>query len=98
MLLLAVAAAVVWRFTPVDASVSYDRKAVIINGQRRILFSGSIHYPRSTPEVRIPLLREMWLLGAFLFLSLHKAPIFIPRIVDRCGQILSRRLKMAAWM
>ncbi|CAL9182089.1 unnamed protein product, partial [Musa hybrid cultivar] len=51
MLLLAVAAAVVWRFTPVDASVSYDRKAVIINGQRRILFSGSIHYPRSTPEM-----------------------------------------------
>ncbi|THU48761.1 hypothetical protein C4D60_Mb06t02430 [Musa balbisiana] len=51
MLLLAVAAAVVWRFTPVDASVSYDRKAVIINRQRRILFSGSIHYPRSTPEM-----------------------------------------------
>ncbi|CAA0410308.1 unnamed protein product [Arabidopsis thaliana] len=35
----------------VKASVSYDRKAVIINGQRRILLSGSIHYPRSTPEM-----------------------------------------------
>ncbi|KAJ6840574.1 beta-galactosidase isoform X2 [Iris pallida] len=33
------------------ASVSYDHKAVIINGQRRILISGSIHYPRSTPEM-----------------------------------------------
>ena len=32
-------------------SVTYDRKAIIINGQRRILISGSIHYPRSTPEV-----------------------------------------------
>ena len=35
----------------VHASVSYDSKAIIINGQRRILISGSIHYPRSTPEV-----------------------------------------------
>ncbi|KAL3515131.1 hypothetical protein ACH5RR_022033 [Cinchona calisaya] len=32
-------------------SVTYDRKALIINGQRRILFSGSIHYPRSTPDM-----------------------------------------------
>ncbi|RRT83017.1 hypothetical protein B296_00018416 [Ensete ventricosum] len=83
LLLLAVAAAVVWRLSPVYASVSYDRKAVIINGQRRILFSGSIHYPRSTPEVRIPLLQEMWLLAAFLFVSLPEAPIFVPRIVYR---------------
>ncbi|XP_073014846.1 beta-galactosidase 3 [Primulina eburnea] len=35
----------------VKCSVSYDRKALVINGQRRILFSGSIHYPRSTPEM-----------------------------------------------
>lgn len=35
----------------VTASVSYDHKAITINGQRRILISGSIHYPRSTPEV-----------------------------------------------
>lgn len=33
------------------ASVSYDSKAIIINGQRRILISGSIHYPRSSSEV-----------------------------------------------
>ncbi|KAL5698727.1 Beta-galactosidase 1 [Ranunculus cassubicifolius] len=32
-------------------SVSYDHKAIIVNGQRRILISGSIHYPRSTPEM-----------------------------------------------
>lgn len=36
---------------PVSASVSYDSRAIIINGQRRILMSGSIHYPRSTPEM-----------------------------------------------
>ncbi|KAL7131412.1 hypothetical protein ABFS83_12G001500 [Erythranthe nasuta] len=35
----------------VQCSVTYDRKAILINGQRRILFSGSIHYPRSTPEM-----------------------------------------------
>ncbi|KAL3747316.1 hypothetical protein ACJRO7_016147 [Eucalyptus globulus] len=35
----------------VSCSVSYDRKAIVIDGQRRILISGSIHYPRSTPEM-----------------------------------------------
>ncbi|KAK9280727.1 hypothetical protein L1049_003615 [Liquidambar formosana] len=35
----------------VTASVSYDQKALIVNGQRRILISGSIHYPRSSPEM-----------------------------------------------
>ncbi|XP_051199773.1 beta-galactosidase 9 [Lolium perenne] len=34
-----------------NAAVSYDHRAVVINGQRRILMSGSIHYPRSTPEM-----------------------------------------------
>ncbi|XP_078438896.1 beta-galactosidase 2-like isoform X2 [Wolffia australiana] len=35
----------------VTAAVAYDRKAILINGQRRILISGSIHYPRSVPEM-----------------------------------------------
>ncbi|EYU31167.1 hypothetical protein ABFS82_08G239400 [Erythranthe guttata] len=35
----------------VQSRITYDRKALIINGQRRILISGSIHYPRSTPEM-----------------------------------------------
>ncbi|CAI0461504.1 unnamed protein product [Linum tenue] len=35
----------------IQATVTYDRKAIVINGQRRILFSGSIHYPRSTPDM-----------------------------------------------
>ncbi|KAK3436282.1 hypothetical protein EUGRSUZ_C00898 [Eucalyptus grandis] len=33
----------------VAASVTYDHRALIVNGKRRILISGSIHYPRSTP-------------------------------------------------
>ncbi|XP_047314853.1 beta-galactosidase 3-like [Impatiens glandulifera] len=35
----------------IHCSVTYDRKAILINGQRRILISGSIHYPRSTPDM-----------------------------------------------
>ncbi|XVE65399.1 hypothetical protein DITRI_Ditri07aG0177400 [Diplodiscus trichospermus] len=31
--------------------VDYDSKAMIIDGQRKLIFSGSIHYPRSTPEM-----------------------------------------------
>ncbi|KAI5335791.1 hypothetical protein L3X38_025925 [Prunus dulcis] len=31
--------------------VTYDGRSLIIKGERRILFSGSIHYPRSTPEM-----------------------------------------------
>ncbi|CAN0892310.1 Beta-galactosidase 6 [Linum grandiflorum] len=34
-----------------DQGVSYDGRSLIINGHHRILFSGSIHYPRSTPEM-----------------------------------------------
>ncbi|KAJ0759438.1 putative beta-galactosidase [Helianthus annuus] len=34
-----------------ECIVNYDKKSLIINGQRRILFSGSIHYPRSTPQM-----------------------------------------------
>ncbi|CAJ2637955.1 unnamed protein product [Trifolium pratense] len=35
----------------VTSSVTYDHKAIVINGKRRILISGSIHYPRSTPQM-----------------------------------------------
>ncbi|KAL1214573.1 Beta-galactosidase 16 [Cardamine amara subsp. amara] len=33
------------------ANVTYDGRSLIINGQHKILFSGSIHYPRSTPQM-----------------------------------------------
>ena len=35
-------------------NVSYDHRALVIDGKRRVLISGSIHYPRSTPEVSAP--------------------------------------------
>jgi len=34
-----------------NAAVSYDHRSLLINGRRSILISGSIHYPRSTPEM-----------------------------------------------
>lgn len=33
------------------ASLSYYHKVIVVNGVKRILISGSIHYPRSTREV-----------------------------------------------
>lgn len=58
-----------WEISFVKASVSYDHKAVIINGQKRILISGSIHYPRSTPEVLLlfpaNVARDCWFLLTF---------------------------------
>ncbi|XP_071713832.1 beta-galactosidase 16 [Rutidosis leptorrhynchoides] len=32
-------------------NVTYDGRSLMIDGQRRILISGSIHYPRSTPDM-----------------------------------------------
>ncbi|KAJ4885554.1 Beta-galactosidase 11 [Raphanus sativus] len=31
--------------------VTYDGTSLIINGKRELLYSGSIHYPRSTPDM-----------------------------------------------
>ncbi|KAJ8767420.1 hypothetical protein K2173_017464 [Erythroxylum novogranatense] len=39
-------------------NVSYDSSAIIIDGQRRILISGSIHYPRSTPQMWPDLIKK----------------------------------------
>ena len=41
--------------TAFGANVTYDHRALVIDGQRRVLISGSIHYPRSTPDVRLSL-------------------------------------------
>lgn len=56
---------------PVRATVSYDDKAFIINGNRRILISGSIHYPRSTPEVPM---HKIFPINLFIFLTFPLFP------------------------
>lgn len=37
--------------TAFAATVTYDHRALVIDGKRRVLVSGSIHYPRSTSDV-----------------------------------------------
>eukprot|EP01137_Pigoraptor_chileana_P033368 Opistho-2@24128 len=61
--LAAIVAAVVWSacnasalstaalVTPLPIEVTYDGRALIIGGERQLIVSGSIHYPRSTPEM-----------------------------------------------
>lgn len=95
----------------VTASVSYDRKAVIVNGQRRILISGSIHYPRSSPEVfsqmcimgfvLLPLFLDFHYMGISVFLIIFLGFYFYFYFLVgcfRCGPILFRRPKKEAWM
>ncbi|KAI4307247.1 hypothetical protein L6164_030453 [Bauhinia variegata] len=58
-------------------SVTYDGRSLIINGQHKILFSGSIHYPRSTPEMWPDLIskaKEGGLDGieSYVFWNLHE--------------------------
>lgn len=71
----------------IQCSVTYDRKAIVINGQRRILISGSIHYPRSTPEVQqiltIPLIS--FLVSHFSFLLSRKCFCFTGWL--KCAQM-----------
>lgn len=48
-------------------NVSYDGRSLVIDGQHKILFSGSIHYPRSTPQVCFyfkipPSLSSFWII------------------------------------
>ena len=37
----------------VRGEVTYDHRALVLNGTRRLLFAGEMHYPRSTPEVML---------------------------------------------
>lgn len=51
LLLLSVASIVPIASARKPINVTYDQRALIINGQRRMLISAGIHYPRATPEV-----------------------------------------------
>lgn len=58
-------------------SVTYDRKAILIDGQRRILFSGSIHYPRSSPDMWEGLIQKakdggLDAIDTYVFWNLHE--------------------------
>lgn len=59
-------------------TVSYDKKAILINGRRKLLISGSIHYPRSTPEVYSSLsFSSLLLSGSFVILLKYLVILFV---------------------
>ncbi len=58
--------------------VSYDSRAVTINGKRTLLLSGAIHYPRSTPAMWPELMQRSRKAGlntieTYVFWNLHEA-------------------------
>ncbi|CDP10946.1 unnamed protein product [Coffea canephora] len=57
--------------------VSYDGRSLIIEGQRKLLFSGSIHYPRSTPDMWPSLISKakhggLDVIETYVFWNLHE--------------------------
>ncbi|KNA18058.1 hypothetical protein SOVF_073980 [Spinacia oleracea] len=60
-----------------DDEVTYDGRSLIVGGQRKILFSGSIHYPRSTPEMWPSLIAKakdggLDVIQTYVFWSVHE--------------------------
>ncbi|PKI59472.1 hypothetical protein CRG98_020103 [Punica granatum] len=58
-------------------NVTYDGRSLIIDGHRRILFSGSIHYPRSTPQMWEGLVRKakdggLDVIDTYVFWNVHE--------------------------
>ncbi|ESR45334.1 hypothetical protein CICLE_v10000420mg [Citrus x clementina] len=58
-------------------NVTYDGRSLIIDGQRKILFSGSIHYPRSTPQMWPSLIAKakeggLHVIQTYVFWNLHE--------------------------
>ncbi|TYG97251.1 hypothetical protein ES288_A10G024100v1 [Gossypium darwinii] len=60
-----------------STTVTYDHRALVIDGKRRVLQSGSIHYPRSTPVVWPELIRKskeggLDVIEAYVFWNYHE--------------------------
>jgi len=72
-------------------NVDYDHRALVIDGKRRVLISGSIHYPRSTPQV---LCLSLILFMSFCIVFDFKHCWICCCCYYRCGQTLFRNLKM----
>ncbi|KAK4352651.1 hypothetical protein RND71_028169 [Anisodus tanguticus] len=78
--LVAAALLVVMLVVPVafgGANVTYDGRSLIIDGERKMLFSGSIHYPRSTPDMWPSLISKakeggIDVIETYVFWNLHE--------------------------
>ncbi|KAI9329137.1 glycosyl hydrolases family 35-domain-containing protein [Zopfochytrium polystomum] len=65
---------------PSNTTVSYDHRALIIDGKRRILFTATMHYPRSSPGMWPFLLARAKAAGAnavdtYVFWGIHEPVI-----------------------
>ncbi|OVA10161.1 D-galactoside/L-rhamnose binding SUEL lectin domain [Macleaya cordata] len=61
----------------IGTTVTYDHRALVIDGKRRVLMSGSIHYPRSTPEMWPDLIQKskdggLDVIETYVFWNLHE--------------------------
>lgn len=59
------------------ANVTYDHRALVVDGKRRVLVSGSIHYPRSTPEMWPDLIQKskdggLDVIETYVFWNIHE--------------------------
>ncbi|GAU12955.1 hypothetical protein TSUD_97660 [Trifolium subterraneum] len=59
------------------SNVTYDHRALVIDGKRRVLISGSIHYPRSTPQMWPDLIQKskdggIDVIETYVFWNLHE--------------------------
>ncbi|AES88600.1 putative glycosidase [Medicago truncatula] len=59
------------------SNVTYDHRALVIDGKRRVLMSGSIHYPRSTPQMWPDLIQKskdggIDVIETYVFWNLHE--------------------------
>ncbi|KAH0469966.1 hypothetical protein IEQ34_001524 [Dendrobium chrysotoxum] len=64
-------------FFSMAANVTYSRRALLIDGKPRVLISGSIHYPRSTPEMWPDLIQKskdggLDVVETYVFWDLHE--------------------------
>ncbi|CAM8981344.1 unnamed protein product [Rhodiola kirilowii] len=58
-------------------SVTYDSRSLIVNGKRELFFSGSIHYPRSTPDMWPEIMQKareggINLVQTYVFWNIHE--------------------------
>lgn len=63
--------------TSFSTNVTYDHRALVIDGKRRLLVSGSIHYPRSTPEMWPDLIQKskdggLDVIETYVFWNIHE--------------------------
>jgi beta-galactosidase len=80
-------------------NISYDHRAITVNGERKLILAGSIHYPRSTPAMWPDLMDKAAAAGlngieTYLFWNLHERR---RNVYDFSGQLdLRRFIELAA--